>query len=122
LRPGSQRRPTPSRPHSPPIAGSRSRSSRRGSTGRAARATGRSYIEPGAPWQNPFVESFGSRFRDEVLSVESFDSVVEAQTVMNDWKNVYNQKRPHSSLGWKPPATYAASLIPQAKETPARLS
>src|SRR5881275_2575802 len=83
---------------------------------------GRSFIEPGSPWQNPFVESFGSRVRDEVLSVEAFDSVLEAQTVMNDWKDLYNHKRPHSSLGWRPPATYAASLNPKEKETPARLS
>ena len=44
----------------------------------------------------------GSRVRDEVLAVEAFDSVLEAQTVINDWKNIYNQERPHSSLGWKP--------------------
>jgi putative transposase len=72
--------------------------------------SGRSFIEPGSPWQNPFVESFGSRVRDEVLSVEAFDSVLEAQTVINDWRTIYNHKRPHSSLGWKPPAAYAASL------------
>ena len=84
--------------------------------------SGRSFIEPGSPWQNPFVESFGSRVRDEVLSIEAFDSVLEAQTVMNDWKNIYNQQRPHSSLGWRVPAAYAASLTPKAKETPARLS
>jgi putative transposase len=83
---------------------------------------GRSFIEPGSPWQNPFVESFGSRVRDEVLSAEAFDSVVEAQTVINDWKDTYNHQRPHSSLDWKPPATYAASLTPKAKETSARLS
>jgi putative transposase len=83
---------------------------------------GRSFIEPGSPWQNPFVESFAGRVRDEVLSVEAFDSVLEAQTVMNDWKNLYNHKRPHSSLGWRPPAAYAASLTPKAKETTARLS
>jgi len=77
---------------------------------------------PGSPWQNPFVESFGSRVRDEVLSVEAFDSVVEAQTVINDWKHIYNQKRPHSSPDWKPPAAYAASLTPRANEEPARLS
>lgn len=83
---------------------------------------GRSFIEPGSPWQNPFVESFGSRVRDEVLSVEAFDSVLEAQTVINDWKNSYNHKRPHSSLGWRPPAAYAATLNAKAKETTARLS
>ena len=76
---------------------------------------GRSFIEPGSPWQNPFVESFGSRVRDEVLSVEAFDSVLEAQTVMNDWKDIYNHQRPHSSLGWTPPAAYAASLTASVK-------
>jgi hypothetical protein len=49
-------------------------------------AVGRSFIEPGSPWQNPFVESFGFRVRDEVLSVEAFDSVLEAQTVITDWR------------------------------------
>ena len=72
--------------------------------------SGRSYIEPGSPWQNPFVESFGSRVRDEVLSVEAFDSVLEAKTVIEDWRNIYNHRRPHSSLGWKTPAAYADSL------------
>ena len=62
--------------------------------------TERSFIEPGFPWQNPFVESFGSRVGDEVLSVEAFDSVVEAQTVITDWRTIYNHRRPHSSLGW----------------------
>ena len=83
---------------------------------------GRSFIEPGSPWQNPFVESFGSRVRDEVLPVEAFDSVLEAQTVINDWKDIYNDQRPHSSLDWKPPAAYAASLTPEPKQKPARLS
>jgi putative transposase len=83
---------------------------------------GRSFIEPGSPWQNPFVESFGSRVRDEVLAVEAFDSLLEAQTVINDWKNIYNHQRPHSSLGWKTPAAYAASLTPKENKTPARLS
>jgi putative transposase len=73
-------------------------------------AAGRSFIEPGSPWQNPFVESFGSRVRDEVLSVEAFDSVLEAQTVITDWRTIYNHRRPHSSLGWRPPAAYAAGL------------
>ena len=83
---------------------------------------GSAYIEPGSPWQNPYVESFGSRVRDEVLSVEAFDSVLEAQTVINDWRNIYNQRRPHSSLGWRPPAVYAASLTEEPKEKTARLA
>ena len=70
------------------------------------RAAGRSFIEPGSPWQNPFVESFGSRVRDEVLSVEAFDSVLEAQTVITDWRTIYNHRRPHSSVGWRLPAAY----------------
>jgi transposase InsO family protein len=61
------------------------------------------------------MESFGSRVRDEVLSVETFDSVLEAQTVITDWRTIYNHRRPHSSLGWRPPAAYAvrqAALVP----------
>lgn len=83
---------------------------------------GRSFIEPGSPWQNPFVESFGSRVRDEVLAVEAFDSLLEARTVIEDWRTIYNHQRPHSSLGWKPPATYAASLNKQHRKKTARLS
>ena len=48
--------------------------------------TGSSYIEPGSPWQNPFVESFGGKVRDEVLAVEAFDSLLEAKTVIEDWR------------------------------------
>lgn len=70
--------------------------------------TGTSYIEPGSPWENPFVESFASRFRDELLSVEAFASLREAKLVSEDWRIVYNTLRPHSSLGWKTPAAYAA--------------
>ena len=83
---------------------------------------GRSYIEPGSPWQNPFVESFGSRVRDEVLAVEAFDSLLEARTVIEDWRSIYNHQRPHSSLGWKPPAAYAASLNRPPERRTARLS
>jgi transposase InsO family protein len=63
---------------------------------------------PGSPWENPFVESFASRVRDEVLAVEAFDSLLEAKTVIEEWRNIYNSQRPHSSLGWKTPAAYAA--------------
>ncbi len=70
--------------------------------------SGTSYIEPGAPWENPFVESFAGKVRDEVLAVEAFDSLLEAKTVIEDWRTTYNTRRPHSSLGWKAPAAYAA--------------
>ncbi len=70
--------------------------------------TGASYIEPGSPWENPFVESFGGKARDEVLAVEAFDSLLEAKIVIEEWRTTYNTIRPHSSLGWKTPAAYAA--------------
>ena len=66
-------------------------------------AAGRSFIEPGSPWQNPFAESLGSHVRDEVLSVEAFDPMLEAQTVITDWRTIHNHRRPHSSLGWRLP-------------------
>jgi putative transposase len=71
--------------------------------------SGTSYIEPGSPWENPFVESFASRFRDEVLALEAFDSLPEAKIVIEDWRNTYNTLRPHSSIGWQTPAAYAAN-------------
>jgi putative transposase len=68
------------------------------------------YIEPGAPWQNAYAESFNSRFRDEVLSRESFAGLAEARQVSGWWQNHYNHRRPHSSLDYQPPARFAASL------------
>ena len=68
--------------------------------------TGSSYIEPGAPWENPYVEPFNGRLRDEFLGVEQFDSLLEAQVLIEDWRIEYNTKRPHSSLGWLAPAAY----------------
>jgi putative transposase len=82
----------------------------------------RSFIEPGSPWQNPFVESFGARVRDEVLSVEAFDSVIEAQTVINDWKDIYNHQRPHSSHGWRTPAAFAATVTEGAQQNRPQVS
>jgi transposase InsO family protein len=66
-----------------------------------------SYIEPGSPWENLFVESFGSRMRDEVPSTEQFDTLIEAQVLIGDWKHDYNNYRLHSSLGWRSPVAYA---------------
>jgi putative transposase len=70
--------------------------------------TGTAYIEPGSPWQNPFVESFHSRVRDELLDVEEFSCLAEAKVVISDWREDYNWRRPHSSLGMKAPAVFAA--------------
>jgi putative transposase len=71
---------------------------------------GSSYIEPGSPWQNAYVESFGSRVRDELLGVELFSCLTEAQVMVEDWRQDYNHHRPHSSLGMLAPARYAQTV------------
>ena len=68
---------------------------------------GTSYIEPGSPWQNPWVESYGSRIRDELLAIEQFDTLLEAQVLVADWRTEYNQHRPHSALGMLTPTEFA---------------
>jgi putative transposase len=67
------------------------------------------FIEPGSPWQNPFVESFHSRVRDELLNVELFACLAEAEVVIGDWREDYNNRRRHSALGRKTPAAFAAA-------------
>ena len=72
------------------------------------------YIAPGSPWENGYVESFNARFRDELLSGETFYSLREAEIIIESWRRHYNAIRPHASLGYRPPApevvvlTYAA--------------
>ncbi len=66
------------------------------------------YIAPGAPWENGYAESFHSRLRDEFLNAEVFADVREAGTLAARWRHEYNHRRPHSSLGYIPPAVYAA--------------
>jgi putative transposase len=68
---------------------------------------GTSYIEPGSPWENPWVESYGSRIRDELLAIEQFDTLLEAQVLVADWRIEYNTYRPHSALGMLTPAELA---------------
>jgi putative transposase len=68
---------------------------------------GTSYIDPGSPWQNPYVESFGGRLRDELLAVEAFTTLLEAQVLVEDWRIEYNTVRPHSALGYLTPTDYA---------------
>lgn len=62
------------------------------------------YIEPGSPWENGYVESFIGKLRDELLNGEVFDTSLEARVLMESWKKEYNHVRPHSSLGYRPPA------------------
>ena len=66
------------------------------------------FIQPGAPWENAYIESFNSRFRDEFLDRELFQNLKEVQLLAEPWRIEYNTIRPHSSLGQLPPATYAA--------------
>lgn len=66
------------------------------------------FIEPGCPWQNPFVESFHARVRDELLNVEQFSCLAEARVLIDDWREDYNTRRPHSALGMRTPAQFAA--------------
>ena len=77
----------------------------------AASHVGTLYIEPGAPWQNGYAESFGSRFRDELLNRELFASVREAKVVCEDHRLHYNHHRPHSSLAYQTPAAFAAECV-----------
>jgi putative transposase len=62
------------------------------------------YIEPGSPWENGYVESFNARMRDELLNGELFYSLKEAKIVIENWRRHYNGVRPHTSLGYQPPA------------------
>ncbi len=73
----------------------------------AARA-GTLYIAPGAPWENGYNESFNGKLRDELLNAESFADLREAKRLGANWRNDYNHRRPHSSLGYQTPATFAA--------------
>ncbi len=62
------------------------------------------FIEPGSPWENGYCESFNARLRDELLNGEIFYSLAEAKVVIESWRRHYNTARPHSSLGYRPPA------------------
>lgn len=62
------------------------------------------YIEPGSPWENGYCESFNSKLRDELLECEQFSTLYEAQVLIERWRRHYNAIRPHSSLGYRPPA------------------
>jgi putative transposase len=65
------------------------------------------YIEPGSPWENGYCESFNSRLRDEFLNGETFYSMKEIRVLAERWRIHYNTVRPHSSLGYRPPAPEA---------------
>jgi putative transposase len=72
--------------------------------------TGTLYIEPGSPWENGYCESFNGKLRDECLNGEIFYSLKEAQIVIEQWRVMYNTRRPHSALGYRPPAPAAYEI------------
>lgn len=86
----------------------------------AGTRTGLSYIPPGSPWCNGFVESFNSRLRDECLNINSFYSLLHATVVIGDWKTEYNHDRRHSSLGYLAPADYARQCTHQMETDDSR--
>jgi putative transposase len=65
------------------------------------------FIEPGSPWENGYVESFNGKLRDELLDGEIFDTLLEAKVLIERWRVEYNTIRPHSALGYRPPAPEA---------------
>ena len=65
------------------------------------------FIEPGSPWENGYVESFNGKLRDELMNREIFDTLLEAKVLIERWRREYNHVRPHSSLGYRPPAPEA---------------
>jgi putative transposase len=77
----------------------------------AGERVGLSFIPPGEPWRNGYVESFNGRVRDECLNINLFWSLTQARVVITDWKEEYNHHRRHSALGYRAPADYAAACI-----------
>lgn len=68
------------------------------------------YIEPGSQCENGYVESFNAKLRDELLKGEIFHTVKEAKVLIEQWRRHYNTVRPHSSLGYRPPAPEAIAV------------
>ena len=75
------------------------------------------FIEPGSPWENGYVESFNGKFRDELLNGELFYTLREAKVLIERWRKHYNQVRPHSALGYQPPAPEARRMVVGASAT-----
>ncbi len=70
------------------------------------------FIEPGSPWENGYNESFNGKLRDELLNREIFYNIKEAKVLIENWRREYNTVRPHSSLGYRPPAPEAFQPLP----------
>lgn len=81
------------------------------------RGTQTLFIEPGCPWQNPYIESFHDKLRDECLNMQLFTDVRHAQDVVEQWRKEYNEHRPHSSLNYRTPAEFAAQCRNSGRPT-----
>src|SRR4051794_29971080 len=68
------------------------------------------FIAPGSPWENGYCEAFNGKLRDELLNGEVFNTLREAQVLIEEWRQHYNRIRPHSSLGYRPPAPEAVAM------------
>ena len=75
------------------------------------------FIEPGSPWENGYIESFNGKMRDELLNREIFTTLLEAKVLVEGWRREYNRVRPHSSLGYRPPAPEAIEPLPPGSAT-----
>ena len=69
------------------------------------------FIEPSSPWENGYIESFNGKLRDELLKREIFTTLEEAKVLIEQWRREYNQVRPHSALGYQPPAPEAIMTV-----------
>jgi len=76
------------------------------------------FIEPGSPWENGYIESFNGKLRDELLNGEIFFTLTEAKVLVERWRQEYNTKRPHSLLGYRPPAPETVAASPPLGKVP----
>ena len=84
-------------------------------------AAATAFIDPGSPWQNPYVESFNARVRDELLDVEQFSCLAEARVLVGDWREDYNARRPHSALAMQTPDAFARACRVRTEEVRRRI-
>ncbi len=80
------------------------------------------FIDPGSPWQNGYCESFNSRFRDELLNLETFTSTLEARVLSEKWRREYNEQRPHGALDYRTPRDVLAEALKTSKLQTPRLT
>jgi len=77
-------------------------------------------IEAGSPWENGYVENFNGKLRVELLARVVFDTLLESKVLIERWRKAYNTVRPHSSLGYRPPAPESLRPCPLASATSQR--